>query len=425
MSTLVEEFMSDLVGKKLGQYELLEVAGVGGLATVYKASQPALERFVAVKVLHSSDRMLLTRFEREAKASARLRHRNILMVYEYGEEAGLPYIAMEYVEQGTLDNYLTGTPMAWEHVITLSAPIARALHHAHEHGLIHRDVKPSNILMPQPDWPLLADFGLVKVEQVDEELTGTGVAVGTPSYMPPEQASGDDVDSRADMYSLGVIMYQMITGRLPFEYNNMNLQIFAHLSELPPAPSELNSKCPPQLEHVIETAMEKDPEDRYADLQEMTEVLEEILKESTYKFSSPPTPHGVPTPAIDDQHPADGYTPPTPAELPVRQEAKILLKDGSGTIEVPFPSENGLIIGRTQKTSVADINLGPHKALEAGVSRQHAQLYFKDGAWLIDDLKSMNGTYVNEKKIVSGQAVSLKNGDVIRCGKLAFIFLIS
>lgn len=414
--------MSDLVGKKLGQYELLDVAGVGGLATVYKASQPALERFVAVKVLHSNDRMLLTRFEREAKASARLRHRNILMVYEYGEEAGLPYIAMEYVEQGTLDNYLTGIPMDWECVITLSAPIARALHHAHEHGLIHRDVKPSNILMPQPDWPLLADFGLVKVAQIDEELTGTGVAVGTPSYMPPEQAGADDVDFRADMYSLGVIMYQMITGRLPFEYHNMNLQIFAHISELPPAPSELNPKCPPQLEHVIEKAMEKDPEDRYADLQEMAEILEEILKESTYHFPSPP--NDTPVTVVDNQRPVAAYS-PSMAETPTRQEVKILLKDGSGTIEVSSPSENGLIIGRTQKTSVADIDLGPYGALEAGVSRQHSCLALKGTTWLIDDLKSMNGTYVNEEKVQPGKPVPLKNGDVIRCGKLSFIFLIS
>jgi len=412
--------MSDLVGKKLGQYELLEVAGVGGLATVYKASQPALERFVAVKVLHSDDRKLLTRFEREAKASARLRHRNILMVYEYGEEAGLPFIAMEYVEQGTLENYLTDKPMAWEQVIALSSPIARALHHAHEHGLIHRDVKPTNILMPQPDWPLLADFGLVKVAQVDEELTGTGVAVGTPSYMPPEQASADEVDFRADMYSLGVIMYQMITGRLPFEYHNLNLQIFAHLSELPPAPSELNPKCPPQLEHVIEKAMEKNPEDRYADLQEMAEILEEILKESTYHFSSPPPPSDTPAPVVDDQRPGAASSSPS-----TRQEVKILLKDGGGTIEVPPPAEFGLLIGRTQKTSVADIDLGPFGALEAGASRQHAQLYFKDGTWLIDDLKSMNGTYINENKISPGQAIPLKNGDVVRCGKLSFIFLIS
>lgn len=417
--------MSDLVGKKLGQYELLEVAGVGGLATVFKASQPALERFVAVKVLHSNDRKLLARFEREAKASARLRHRNILMVYEYGEEAGLPFIAMEYVEQGTLEKYLTGKPMAWEQVIALSSPIARALHHAHEHGLIHRDVKPSNILMPQPDWPLLADFGLVKVAQVGEELTGSGVAVGTPSYMPPEQASADEVDARADMYSLGVIIYQMITGRLPFEYNNMNLQIFAHLSEMPPAPSELNPKCPPQLEHVIEKAMEKNPEDRYANLKEMAEILEEILRESAYNFSSSPTPGDVPAPVVEDQRPVAAYSPPPVAELSTRQEVKILLKDGGGTIEVPSPSDIGLLIGRTQKTSVADIDLGPYGALEAGVSRQHAQLYFKDGTWLIDDLKSMNGTYVNEKKIAPGQAVSLKNGDVIRCGKLSLIFLIS
>jgi pSer/pThr/pTyr-binding forkhead associated (FHA) protein len=224
------------------------------------------------------------------------------------------------------------------------------------------------------------------------------------------------------MYSLGVIMFQMITGRLPFEYNNINLQIFAHLSELPPPPSELNPKCPPQLEAVIEKAMEKIPDDRYTDLQEMADVLDEILRESTHQFSF--SAGKASALATDDQRPAVAYSPPT-ADTPSRQKVKILLKDGGATIEAPPPREKGLIIGRTQKKGVADIDLGPHGALDAGVSRQHAHLFLKGTTWQIDDLGSMNGTFVNETKIQSGVPVSLKNGDVIRCGKLSFIFLIS
>lgn len=410
--------MTDLIGKKLGQYELKEVAGVGGLATVYKAFQPALERWVAVKVLHSNDRMLLARFAREAKATARLRHRNILMVYEYGEEAGLPYIAMEYVAQGTLENYLTGQPLDLDFVINNAIAIARALHHAHEYGLIHRDVKPTNIMMPQPDWPLLTDFGLVKVTETDEELTASDVAVGTPSYMPPEQASAEEVDGRADMYSLGVVMFHMITGRLPFDYNNINLQVFAHISEMPPNPCELNPACPPQLGKIILRTLEKMPDDRYANLQELADVLSRVRLESPQPLPTPPVAAAqASSTAPETLRPAPDAPPP--------QNIKLLLKDTGVTLEVPRQEKNDLIIGRSHKQAQVDIDLGPHGALEAGVSRQHAHLFQQAGAWLIDDLESMNGTFVNQEKVIPGVPVPLANGDLIRCGKVSFIFLIS
>ncbi|MCB0154170.1 MAG: serine/threonine protein kinase, partial [Anaerolineae bacterium] len=171
---------NDLIGSTLGQYTLVSVIGEGGLATVYKAHQTNLDRWVAVKVLHSKDQNVLARFEREAKTVAQLRHRNILMVYEYGLTDDRPYIAMEYVEEGTLENYLNNEPMDWMRAVSIGMAMAEALHYAHQHGLIHRDVKPSNILMPQPDWPLLADFGLVKMSNQEKALTATGMIMGTP-----------------------------------------------------------------------------------------------------------------------------------------------------------------------------------------------------------------------------------------------------
>src|SRR5687767_13816902 len=152
----------NLVGKTLGEYNLESIVGEGGLATVYRAYQISLNRPVAIKVLYHQEGTSLARFQREAKVIAALRHRNILIIYEYGEQEGLPYIVMEYVEGGTLEDRLKGEPMDWRRVVNLIMPIAEALQYAHRHGIIHRDVKPSNILMQQEDWPVLADFGLVK-----------------------------------------------------------------------------------------------------------------------------------------------------------------------------------------------------------------------------------------------------------------------
>ncbi|MCB0164090.1 MAG: serine/threonine protein kinase, partial [Anaerolineae bacterium] len=148
----------DLVGKTLGGYRLDRLIGEGGMASVYKGYQESLKRWVAVKVLYYQEATSLARFQLEAKAIASLRHRNILIIYEYGDEEGMPYIAMEYIEGGTLEDRLNGMPLGWRQVVNLSIPIAEALHYAHNHKIIHRDVKPSNILMPQDDWPLLADF---------------------------------------------------------------------------------------------------------------------------------------------------------------------------------------------------------------------------------------------------------------------------
>jgi serine/threonine protein kinase len=417
----------DLVGKTLGQYELVEIAGEGGLATVYKAYQHTLERWVAVKVLHVRDREMLARFKREARAVALLRHRNILMVYQYSEDDGWPYIAMEYVEGGTLEDYLQGEPMDWADVVNMTLGIADALREAHQHGLIHRDVKPANIMLPQRDWPLLTDFGLVKIPD-EVSITMTGVVIGTPAYIAPELALGKKANHRADIYSLGVVMFEMITGRWPFMFDNPNLLMLAHISEAVPAPRELNPACPPNLEKVILKCLEKSPDDRYPDMQTMIDALSKILGESTLPFSAAGVPH--------EQGSAD--MPPRPTKglrtstkgmpkPPQRrsQAAQILLSDENITLTVPEPppGQNGLVIGRTHGQTKVDIDLGPYGAAKAGISRQHARLNKIDSTWQIDDLGSMNGTYVNDKKVKPGKPKSLKSGDVIRCSMLSFVFL--
>lgn len=411
--------MTNLLGETISEYHLKEVIGEGGMATVYKAFQPSLNRWVAVKVMHERYSDLLPRFQREARAVAQLRYRNILAIYDYGEEAGYAYIVMEFVERGTLKDMLTGQPMDWVQAVALTIAIGDALQHAHQHGIVHRDVKPSNILMPTVDWPLLADFGLVKIKSSTEQLTDSGMIIGTPEYISPEQASGESVDHRADIYALGVILFEMIAGRLPFDYKNLNQMMVAHIAEPPPSPVEFNPDCPPPLEAVILKALEKSPEDRYPDMQAMVDALKGVIGSSTLPkgkiFGSQdlsPYIAGLPLPDSDQLEPV------------VVQSVKIVIAEQNVTVDVPLDRPE-VIIGRTHGDSRPDIDLGPYGAASAGVSRKHARLSRQDNHWQLEDLGSLNGTYINEIKLKPRSPMALKSGDIIRCGRLPLIFRIS
>ncbi len=417
---------TDLTGQTLGQYKLVKLAGEGGIATVYKAYQESLNRWAAIKVLHNTDENVLARFEREAKSAAQLRHRNILMVYEYGLDE-YPYIAMEFIEEGTLEDRLNGKPMFWGRVVHLSIHMAEALSYAHQHGLVHRDVKPSNIMMPQEDWPLLADFGLVKVTDADEALTVAGTIMGTPAYIAPEQARGDDITPHVDMYALGVIMFEMIAGRLPFDYENPNLLMLAHIQEEPPSPREFNPACPPELEAIILKAIEKDPEDRFADLQEMIADLRKVIGNSTMDFSASSTVQ------VANSHSTTELVPkgetssldPATSATSVPSQARILIPDRNTSVPLSEPNEKGLILGRTHGNHEADVDLGPYGAVENGISRRHSRLTKNGDDWYIDDLGSMNGTNVNNVRVTPGTPVAIKNGDIIHCGRMYLVFLTS
>lgn len=413
----------DLTGKILGQYKLVELLGEGGLATVYKGYQQNLNRWVAVKVLHSDEQQVLARFEREAKAVALLRHRNILMVYEYGFADSRPFIAMEYVEQGTLENYLTGHPLEWSHAVHIAISVGEALHYAHGHGLIHRDVKPSNILMPQKDWPLLADFGMVKVSDDDRVLTATGMIMGTPAYIAPEQARGEKIGIHADMYALGVILFEMVTGRLPFDYDNANMLMLAHIQETPPSPREFNPACPPELEQIIIKTLEKSSTDRYPDMAAMVTALKGVL--ATHQLDV----NNMGTREFGDVSPDEASFRPSTGPHPQETNSTVRLMIPDKNVSIALPEwelkTEYLTIGRTHGKNHVDIDLGPHGAVESGISRQHSRLTKQGNTWLIDDLGSTNGTLVNQVKLTPGVPVSLKNGDVIHLGRMHLIFLTS
>jgi eukaryotic-like serine/threonine-protein kinase len=274
--------MPDLIGQSLGRYHILEQLGEGGMAVVYKALDTQLEREVAIKVIQpyrQHTERFVKRFRQEAKALARLNHPNIIKVLDYGEDKEQTYLVMELVDGETLKKKL-GKPIPSAEAASIILPIARALAYAHEQGIIHRDVKPSNILIGKNEQPMLSDFGVAKILQTEEtsDLTGTGLSVGTPEYMAPELGMGEQSDHRGDIYALGVVFYEMLTGRKPYRADTPMAVLHKQMSEPLPRPSQLVSKIPASAEAVAIKALAKDPRQRYQHMDDFAVALERLVQ---------------------------------------------------------------------------------------------------------------------------------------------------
>jgi serine/threonine protein kinase len=265
--------------RELGGYQILDEVGRGGMAVVYKAWQPSLERFVALKVLpehFGHDPQFLARFHREAKIAARFSHPNIVYVFDVGEEHGIHYIAMEYLDGGSLRDRLVAGAFGLAETQGILEQLASALDYAHTRGLIHRDIKPGNILFTADGRPKVADFGIARPSG-ESRLTQTGILMGTPEYMAPEQAEGRQVDYRADLYALGVVLYQMLTGRVPFRRTTPHATLHAVIYEPPTPPRQVNPGLPHALEDVVLQALAKRPEDRFQRGVDMVAALRAAL----------------------------------------------------------------------------------------------------------------------------------------------------
>lgn len=467
----------DLNGHSFGQYRIVRLIERGGMARVYQGFQSNLDRDVAIKVIparvdQAADHTFLDRFIAEARTVAKLSHPYIVPVYDFGVDSDWAYLIMEYITGGSMRDHLVradqlGQRLDIPWMLLMLEQAAQALDGAHQRGVVHRDVKPANMLLRTPQFLLLTDFGVAKMLQ-DRTLDRSGETqvVGTPQYMAPEQCRADGrLDARCDIYSLGVVLYQCATGRLPFLGDSHEAVMFKQVKEMPPRPRALDPQIAPSVERIILTAMAKDPGQRYqrasdmaADLHAVRLELEPAQTGPVRQRASPTMPVTVPTPANALAAPAA----PTPISPPVSPPQGRPGAPGvcfrCGTVNNPVNRyciycaydlaahrivndrflastgrplhcrlifRNGPFARRAfmlhQDVTTIGRGMGSDVLLQdQTISRQHARLTFMGGQWIIEDVNSSNGVFVNNKRI--RRPLALAHGDLVRCGDVECVY---
>ena len=409
--------MTNLIGQTLNKrYRLDALLGDGGMGTVYRAADLNLERQVAIKLMHSHfarQEEFRARLVQEARTSAQLDHPSIVRVYDFGDsELGL-FIAMEFVDGGSLRDHLRRLQRLQKYLplaqcLQIGIQIAEALDYAHRRKIIHRDVKPGNIILKrlsrpdeagaQPFRALLTDFGLVKLQE-GTSLTQSGATVGTPTYMSPEQCEGRELDGRSDLYSLGIVLYELVANKLPFTFQTLSEAIAAHHNNVQPATaSTLRPEVPPIIDTLLIRAMSKSPDQRFATGAEMADALRSAFVAL----------EGLPTRVMLHQEldildqvaePPDGY------ELQIRT-----------------PGHADSLVPLTRSVVTLGRNLDNDIVLPAdGVSRHHTRLQATSLGWEVVDLGGVNGTWLNEHRLRPEEPTPLVVGSVLRIGPYEMI----
>ena len=304
---------------KLGDFTIVKKIGEGGMGTVYMARQESLERMVALKILprqFSENPEFVERFRREARAAASLVHPNVVQIYHVGEERGVHYFAMEYVEGQSLEGLMAeGRRFEVDEALDTAMHVARALDAAAEKGIVHRDIKPANVMVDRKGVVKVMDFGLAKPSGELNNITQPGLVVGTPAYMSPEQGEGSEVDCRSDIYSLGMVLYKLLTGVVPFTGDNPGTVIYKHLHEAPKPPSEVNPRVPAKVDALVLKCLAKKPDERFSNAAEMLSAIARIRSgetqtDPTIMMSGKSRSSSEPTMALPARSGRD-LTPPT------------------------------------------------------------------------------------------------------------------
>ncbi len=385
-----------------GDYERIETLGGGGAAVVYKAISRRDGQVVAVKVLRQYDPYLRDKFEKEAKEIPRLlRHPHTVRVYGGGESNGVLYLVMEFMDGGTLrERMYPGQSLAPDQVVIIAGQVCDALQYAHQMGVYHRDIKPENILFSSDGRVKLGDFGIARLAQ-SVTRTASGWLLGTPAYMSYEQAKGHRIDGRSDLYSLGVVLYEMVTGRCPFMADDLLAIVDMHIKDYPIPPSRISPGVPPAIESVIMRALEKDRNRRFRTAEEMARALGYTAPMHGGEVAPVSAVAAAPA-AAPPYQPAPAVAPPPSLSLSVPMPGALRLVRMDGAVISPGAGTTSL--------NRRDVNSG-----DLEISRGHARVVQRGGYYWIEDIGSANGTFVNGLRIFSPQV--LRPGDQIQLGR--------